>query len=53
MTSLCHELDVSEKMVFKDFDFDFLRGSSKYTEDIWIYIYCNIMDEPSQMHAAE
>ena len=42
-----------EKSAFKDFQFDFLRGSTKYTEDTWFYIYYNIMSERHQLYAAE
>jgi len=51
--SICQEIEVTEKTSFKDFEFDFLRASYKYTEDIWLYIYYNVMSERHQMYAAE
>ena len=51
--ALCLEIEVPEKSAFKDFQFDFLRGSTKYTEDTWFYIYYNIMSEKHQLYAAE
>jgi CCR4-NOT transcriptional regulation complex NOT5 subunit len=35
------------------FCFDFLRGSTKLTTDILLYMFYNILDESYQLYAAE